>query len=79
MAKKKLVLGLILANLGSQFFKNLALLVTRCHGQLSSCAISEKTNDPIWRKLSDGWTDGQTDKSNFIGPCPTNVEPPKRK
>ena len=24
--------------------------------------ISEKTNDPILRKLSDGWTDGQMDR-----------------
>ena len=36
-------------NLGQQFFfyKNLALPVTRKHDQLSSCIISEKTNDPI--------------------------------
>ena len=38
------------------FFKNRDLSVTRYHGQLSSCAISEKTNDPILRKLSDGRT-----------------------
>ena len=24
------------------------------------------------------WTDGQTDESDFIGRCPTNVEHPKR-
>ena len=29
------------------------------------------------RKLSDGGTHGQTDKSDFIGRCPTNVERPK--
>ena len=48
-------------NLGHQFFffKNLALSTTRYHGQLSSCTISEKTNDPILRKLSDGRNDGQ--------------------
>ena len=68
-------------NLGHQFFffKNLA--ATRYHGQLSSCTISEKTNDPILRKLSDGRTDGQTDRqtdeSDFTGRCPTNVERPK--
>ena len=61
---KNLVLGLILAHLAlipaaNFFFKNLALPVTKCHGQLSSCTISEKTNDPILRKLSDGQTDGQ--------------------
>ena len=47
------------------FFKNLASLVTRYHGQLSSCTISEKTNYPILRKFSDGrtdrWEEGQTD------------------
>ena len=26
------------------------------------------------RKLSDGGTHGQTDESDFIGRCPTNVE-----
>ena len=37
--------------LGHQiFFKDLALSVTRYHGQLSSCT-TEKTNDPILRKL----------------------------
>ena len=60
------------------FFKNLALPVTRYYRQLSSCKISETTNDPILRKLSDGQTDGrtegQTDESNFIGCCPTNVK-----
>ena len=44
------------------FFKNLALSVTRYHGQLSSCTISEKTNELILRKFSDGRTDRQTDR-----------------
>ena len=44
------------------FFKNLALSVTRYHGQLSSCTKSEKSNDPFLRKLSDGQTDGRTDR-----------------
>ena len=46
------------------FFKNLALSVTRYYGQLSSCTISEKTNDSIVRQVygqTDGWMDGQTD------------------
>ena len=53
------------------FFKNLALSVTRYHGQLSSCTI-EKTDDPILGKFSDmdGWTDRQTDDSDFLGSCP---------
>ena len=52
-----------------------ALSVTRYHGQLSSCTISEKTNDPILRKLSGGRTDGQTetDESDFMRHCPTHV------
>ena len=54
-------LGPLVSNLSREFFfKNLALSVTRYHGQLSFCTISEETNDPILRKLSDGGTDGQT-------------------
>ena len=45
-------LGLLNPNLCC-FLKNLASSVTRYHGQLSSCTISEGTNDPILRKLSD--------------------------
>ena len=56
------------------FFKNLALSVTRYHGQLSLCTISEKTNDPMLRKFSDGPTDRETDESDFIGHCLTNAE-----
>ena len=42
------------------FFKNLASLVTKYHGQLSSCTISDKTNDPILKSLSsDRRTDGR--------------------
>ena len=40
----------------------------------------KKTNDPILRKFSDWQTDGQTDseteKSDFIRRCPTNFESP---
>ena len=40
--------------------------------------MSEKINDPILRKLSDGRRDGQIDgQSDFIGRSPTNVEHPK--
>ena len=53
---------------------------TRYHGQPSSCTILENTNDPILIKLSDGRTDRQTgeqtDESDFIGRCLTNVERP---
>ena len=43
-------------------FKNLAPSVTRYHGQLSSCTISETANDPILKNLSDGRTDEQADR-----------------
>ena len=49
--------------------------MTKYHGHLSSCTISQKPNNPILRKLS-GRLDGQTDESYFIGCCPTNVEHP---
>ena len=50
------------------FFKDLVSSVTRYHGQLSACTISEKTEDPILR---------QVEESDFIGRCPTNAERPK--
>ena len=76
--KKKLVLGPFGPKSGCRyfFFKNLAPLVTRCHGQLSSCTISEKTKDLILTKLTEGRTDGQTGMSDFIAHCPTNVMRP---
>ena len=68
--KKPLVLVPILAHstqiqAANIFFflvKILALSVTRCHGQLLSCTIPEKTNDPILKKLRDGQTEGYTDE-----------------
>ena len=40
--------GPLSLNSGRQFFfKNLATLVTRYYGQLSSYTISEKINDPV--------------------------------
>ena len=33
--------------------------VSRYHGRLSSCTISEKTNDLILKKLSDEWANGR--------------------
>ena len=58
------------------FFKNLAFSYIRYHGQLLLCEISEKTNDPILRKLSDRQTNRQRDQSDVIGCCPTNVMRP---
>ena len=68
--------GLFGPNSSDHFFsfKNLPSPVTRYHGQLSSYAISEETNDRILRKVSDGWTGGETDESDFIGRYLTNVE-----
>ena len=42
-------------------FKNLAPSVTRNHGQLLSCTISEKTDDSILKKnlVTDGQMDGR--------------------
>ena len=75
--------GALSPNLDDQnFFKNLALSVTRYHSQLSSYTILWKTNNPILRKFNDRWTDGltdrRTDESDFIGWCPTKVEGPTR-
>ena len=65
--KKKPNFGTDLGHLGGKFrpqklfSKNLVSSVTRYHGQLSSCTISEKNNDPILRKHSEKQTDGWTD------------------
>ena len=57
-------LGPLGPNSDCQFFflKNLASSVTRYHGQLSSCIITEKINDPILKEFSDRRTEGQTDE-----------------
>ena len=44
------------------FFENWTLSVTTYHGQLSPCAISEKSDDPVFRKFSGGRTNGETDR-----------------
>ena len=66
---KNLVSSPILAHLAQIwaaifFFKNLASPVTKCHGHLSLSTISEKINDPILRKLSDGRTDWNERSNN---------------
>ena len=48
-------------NSGCHFFSK-----TKCLGQLLSCTISEKTNDLILRKLSDGRTERQTDGQEWF-------------
>ena len=73
------------------FLKNLALSVTRYHGSVSTCKMSEKNKDPILMKFSEGWSvaqtdrqadrqkDRQTNESDFIRSCPTDVECPRYK
>ena len=75
---KKLVLGPILVKIWAtnSFFKNLASLFTNYYGKLLSCKISEKTNNPILRKLSDGQMDRWMDKSDFTGHRLTKIELP---
>ena len=48
----------------------------RCHGQLSSCTMSGKTNDLILGKFSNRRTDRQMEKSDFIRRCLTNLDRP---
>ena len=48
-------------DLGPNFFFKFFFSVARYHGQLSSCTISERTNDLILRKLSNGRMDEQMD------------------
>ena len=43
------------------FQKNLALSLITRYGPLKPCKVSEKTNEPILRKLVDRRKDGQTD------------------
>ena len=49
------------------FSKILASSVTKYHSQLS-CAMPGKTNDPILRTFSDGWTDSYFLKDVFLKP-----------
>ena len=73
---ENLVSGPILAHLArirgpifSFFFKNLAPSVTRYHGQISSCPVSEKLIIQSRENLP-------TDESDLTGRCSTNVERP---
>ena len=69
--KKTLILAhfwVIFPILGANFFsKNSALSRTTTHGPLITW-VSEKTNEPIPRKLPDGRMVGQTNRPYFIGP-----------
>ena len=48
------------------FLKSFAASVTRYHGQLSWCTISEKANDPILRKFSHRRANRQIDKRKWF-------------
>ena len=53
------------------FPKNRALSLLSVYGPLTSCKITEKTNEPIQRKVRYGRTnrrtDGRMDRDEFIG------------
>ena len=63
---KKLVLDPIFAHLAE-------IWAAWYHGQLSSCIISRKTNDPVFEQLSDertdGRADGQTERQTRVISC----------
>ena len=63
--------------MAKSIFKTLSSSYTGYHSQLSSCKISEKSNDPILGKFSDGQTDEWTDKIDLIGCFPTDAKHPK--
>ena len=54
------------------FFQKIRLSRTTIYGPLTTYLVSEKTNEPIPRKLTDrrkeGQKDGRTDKPYFIDP-----------
>ena len=72
---KNLILGPVVTCL-AQIRAVRSSSVTTYHGQLSVCTISERTNDPILIKCSDGRTHGHTDELDFTGRCPTNAKRP---
>ena len=67
-------------NLGRQAFlskiwlrQSLGVMISYHHVQ-----YQKKLMIQFWENLvTDGRTDGQTDESDFIGRCPTNVKRPK--
>ena len=78
---KKLVSSPILAYF-PQIRTAIFFLIWLCHSleiivSYRHVQCKKKLNDPILRKLSDGRTDGQTDKSDLKVNCPTKVELPK--
>ena len=65
-------LGPLGPNSGHQFFfQNLASSVARYYSQQYQKKLMIQSRENL---VTDGRTDGQTDESDFIGRCPTNVE-----
>ena len=48
----------------NKFFKKNPALPHTTHGSLTPCRVSEKTNEPIPRKLSDRRMEGQDGQTN---------------
>ena len=64
--------GLNLSALGPMF--SVKIKIRLCQSlDITVSYHQKKSNDPILRKLV---MDGQTDQSDFIGCCPTNIERP---
>ena len=82
---KNLIFGPFLALFGQIriFMKNRAPSLFIIYGPLTSWKKSEKSNEPILRKVRDGrtdWlTDWRTDRSDFIGPLNFSSSGPKTK
>ena len=58
------------------FFKNMAVSLFLLYWPLTSCIISEKTNERSLRyfKTDHGpWTNERTEKGDYIGPCQVNL------
>ena len=61
------------------FFKNLGASVTRYMVSYNHVQYQKKLKIQSWEILAIDWqTDGQTEESDFIGRCPTNMERPTR-
>ena len=52
--------------LGKKIFSKIWLLCTATHWPIKPCQVSEKTNEPIPRKLPDGRTEGWKDRQTLI-------------
>ena len=77
---KNIVLGPISTHLAQFFFPKKIWLCQLLDVMVSYHQVQyqKKLMIQSWENLvTDGQTNGQTDESNFIGRCPTNVERPR--